>query len=89
MKWKDTDLRKLFIWFLTFFEEDHGKASTKRIIAWVLAATVAHAIIHAVRNVPIDKWNDSVYFLITIFSMIATLLAIPYIPTRKVTDDPK
>lgn len=82
MKWKNSDLRKLFIWILTFFEEYQGKASTKRFIAWVLTFSCADAIFQTIRTVPIKEWNDSIYFLITIFGMIASLIAISYIPTR-------
>lgn len=82
MNWKDSDIRKFAMWFLTFFEEDNGKASTKRIICWILAIVCAKAGLQVIYNVPVEKWSDSIYFLITIFGMIASLLAVAYIPSR-------
>lgn len=87
MNWKNSDLRKLIIWVLTFFEEDNGKASMKRLIAVALAANVSYAIVHCVRNNLPSIWGESITFLITIFGMIASLLAFTYIPTRKEKDD--
>lgn len=77
-----SELWKLLLWFLTFFEEDNGKASTKRIIAWVLAIALYKSIVKAVET-PIEQWGNANYFLITIFGMIGSLLCLAYIPTRK------
>lgn len=86
MNWKNSDLRKILVWLLTFFEEDNGKASMKRLICVVLAATCAHAIVHTIRNFQIAEWSNGIYFLITIFGMIASLLSLTYIPSRKEPD---
>lgn len=83
MNWKQSDLRKLLVWFCTFFEEDNGKASTKRIIAWIMGIGLFKMILHIIKDIPISNWNDSIYILGTIFGMICTLLTISYIPTRK------
>lgn len=85
--WKTSDLRNFIVWLLTFFEEDNGKASMKRLIAVALAINVCYAIVHCVRNNMPDAWGNSNTFLITIFGMIASLLAFTYIPSRKEKDD--
>ncbi len=57
---------KFITWFMTFFEEDNGKASTKRVIAWVLAFTLFKAITDAVEKNPIAEWDKANYYIITI-----------------------
>ena len=76
MTWKNTDARKLLVWGTTFFEEDNGKASQKRIISFMLAIVLCY---HAVKI----SYTESTELLITIFSFIAVLLGMTYIPTRK------
>lgn len=83
MNWKTSDFRNFLKWSTTFFEEDNGKASTKRIIAWALAGNCCYGFYRMVRYIPIADWNNSITTYITMFSMIASLLAFAYIPTRK------
>jgi hypothetical protein len=81
MTWKDTDLRKLLKWGTGFFQEDDGKPSQKRIIAFALGIVLCK---HALTTLP----TDSNELLITIFSFIAVLLGMTYIPTRNNTPKP-
>lgn len=76
MKWKDTDLRKLLKWATQFFEEDNGKPSQKRILAFLLGTVLCY---HAIKS----TYTDSPELLITLFSFVAVLLGMTYIPTRK------
>lgn len=60
--WKQSDLRKIIIWTISFFEEDNGKASMKRLIAVILSFNVSYTILHEVRNVSISEWGNSITF---------------------------
>lgn len=83
--WKNTDIRKLFAWAIKFFEEDSGKPSMKRIISFILGCTLCKVIFRSVEmiNEKTLDVTDACFLLGTIFSFIAVLLGMTYIPTRK------
>ena len=83
------DLRKFIIWLMSFFSEDNNKGSMKRILALILGTTCSYVIFHCVRNEPVAKWSDPIPLLITIFTFIAALLVVAYIPgVAKEKDNP-
>jgi len=82
MNWKQSDLRAFIVWFLTFFEEDNGKASTKRVVVWALSGVLVYALVHMVKSVPIADWTNSLGLIGVIWGFITTLLGLTYITTR-------
>lgn len=83
--WKNSDLRKLLSWAIKFFEEDSGKPSMKRILSAILGFTLCKVIFRSVDmiNAKTLDVTDACFLLGTIFSFIAVLLGMTYIPTRK------
>ena len=82
--WKTSDLRKFAIWFLTFFEEDNGKASEKRLIVAFITIVLIKIIFYCTTAIDAGKMSviDSCYIMGTIFGFICVLLGLNYIPTR-------
>lgn len=74
MSWKQTDFRNVLKWSLGFFKEDSDKPSQKRLQSFMLGCVLCyHAIVK-------PEQTES---LIVLFSFIAVLLGMTYIPTRK------
>lgn len=72
--WKQSDFRNLLKWSLGFFKEDSDKPSQKRLQAFGLGIVLSY---HSFKH------PENTELLITLFGMIAVLLGMSYIPTRK------
>lgn len=70
-------------WIKSFFEEDHGKGSIKRVISVILIALFCYGVVHVIRN-GINEATTTFCEVVggLIFGFVAVLLGLTYIPTR-------
>lgn len=83
-------VKKLGVWILSVFEEDHGKGSIKRWLA--LLAFILIAIINIytrLHYLDANALNFASSLTDALLVFIATLLGMTYIPTRKDGGDQK
>jgi heme A synthase len=75
-------------WLKTFVEDDNGKISIKRVIAFMLSITVCYVILHIVRNNDMSKFNwDSTNLLLTVvFGQISLLITAVIIEKKHALD---
>jgi len=75
-------MKNLFIWIGSFFEEDNGKASMKRLLAFILCMLVVFVVAHIVmKSITPEATTFSEVILGLVFSFVAVLLSLSFIPS--------
>lgn len=77
---------KLLVWFKTMFEDNKGKVSIKRVIAFMLAQTTCFVIIYiALKNdLAVFDWASTCLFLGAMFTQISALIAASVIEKKHI-----